>query len=117
MTLEDLKCQILFKILYSGKTFIDIPVNTDQIHIWFDANTPGKTKAICPSQLSKKDLVKKLLTGNQIFQLLVNAFLSRSLSECHAHMMGMFLSVFQAIYFKYHANLSSINGNIKESYI
>ena len=108
-----------FQILYSGKTFIDVPVNTDQIHMGFDANAPGKTNAICLSlaTFSEKDLVKKLLTVNQIFQLLVNAFLTISLSECHAHMMGMFLSVFQAIYFKNHANRSSINGNIKEIHI
>ena len=42
LTLEDLKWQILFKILYSGKIFIDIHVNADQISMGFEEDTLRK---------------------------------------------------------------------------
>ena len=60
-------------------------------------------------RLSDKDLVKKLLTSNQIFLLLVNNFVRKSLK------MDILLSFFHGLCFKPHANLISINGNIKES--
>ena len=61
-------------------------------------------------RLSDKDLVKKLLTSNRIFRLLVNNFLTRSLSEsrlrwtCCFHFLG-------GIRFKPHANLITIHRN------
>ena len=52
----------------SGKTYFDISVNTDQIGMGFEADTPEKmTATFRRMQLSDKDLVKKLLTGNRKF--------------------------------------------------
>ena len=52
----------------SGKTFFDISVNTGQICMGFEADTPEKRQqhAHCMG-LSVKDLVKKLLTSNRKF--------------------------------------------------
>ena len=74
------------KPLESGKTFFDISVNTDQIGMGFEADTPEKLQQhVDLLRLSDKDPVKKLLTSNQIFQLLVNNFLTRSLSKSCIH--------------------------------
>ena len=70
------------------------------------ANTLEKWKQhVDLLQLSDKDLVKKLLTSNRIFRLLVNNFLTRRWACC---------CYFQGICFKSHANLTGINGNIKK---
>ena len=63
----------------SGKTFLDISVNTGQICLCFEADIPPKKRqqhAHC-MRLSDKDLVKKLFTSNR-----VNNFLTTSLTEC-----------------------------------
>ena len=72
----------LKKPVDSGKTFIDISVNTGQICKGFEADTPEKLQqhAHC-MRLLDKDLVKKLLTRNPKIRLLVNNFLTRPLSE------------------------------------
>ena len=52
----------------SIQAFFDISVNTGQICMGFEADTPKKwqQQAHC-MRLSDKNLVKKLLTSNQIF--------------------------------------------------
>ena len=42
MTLEDKKWRILVKTLYSGKTYFDISINTDQIGMGLEADNPEK---------------------------------------------------------------------------
>ena len=75
MTLECYKNGgYLSKLLDSGKAFFDISVNTDVIGVGFEADTTDLL------QLSDKCLVKKLLTSNQLFLLLVISFLIRTLS-------------------------------------
>ena len=74
----------LKNLVYSGKTFFDISVNTGQICMGFEADTPENDSnmehANCMG-VSDKNLVKKLLTSNRKIQLLVNNILTRSLSE------------------------------------
>ena len=62
--------------------FFYISVNTDQIGIGFEADTPEKWQkhAHC-MRLSDKNLFKKLLTSNRKIWLLVSNFLIRSLSK------------------------------------
>ena len=65
-----------------GKTLFDNSVNTGQICMGFEADTSEKIQqhAHCMPLLDQ-DLVKKLLTSNRKIWLLVNNFLTRSLSE------------------------------------
>ena len=70
-------------------TFFDISVNTDQIDMGFEADTPWKKKAACSAcRLSDKDLVKKVLMNNRIFRLLNQIFVWKS------HTLRMLLSIF-----------------------
>ena len=84
----------LKNLVESGKTFFDISVNTGQICKEFKADTLEKRQQHAHRmRLSDKDLVKKLLTSNRQrsrkklltsnrkIRLLVNNFLTRSLSE------------------------------------
>ena len=69
------------KPLDSGKNLFDTSINADQIGLGFEADTRGKMNAyVNLKRLSDKCLVKKLLTCNQMFWLLVNNFFIRSLS-------------------------------------
>ena len=83
----------------SGKTFLDISVNTGQICLGFEADTPQKRQqhAHC-MRLSDKDLVKKLFTSNR-----VNNFLTTSLTECRKDGHATF--IFRGTCFKSHANM------------
>ena len=90
------------KPLDSVKTFCDISVNTDQIVMGFEADTPFKLK-----QHANRSTLRTKIWLKSIDQLLVTNFLTRSLS----HTMGMLLSFF----FKFYANLTSNKGNIRES--
>ena len=98
------------KTVDSGKTLFDISVDTGQICMGFEADTPekGQLQAFC-MRLSDKDLVKKLLRSNRKIWLLVNNFLTKSLK------IDMLLSFFRGICFKLHTNLTSINGKIQLS--
>ena len=52
----------------------------------FEADTPAKIQQRADRtcmRFSDEDLVKKLLTSNQKFRLLVNSLLTRSLSDGH----------------------------------
>ena len=83
VTLKQQQCRIPLKTpVVSGNTFFYISINTGQICMGFEADTLEKRQqhAHC-MQLSDKDLVKKLLASNRKIRLLVNNFLTRSLSE------------------------------------
>ena len=68
----------------------------------FEADTPFKLK-----QHANRSTLRTKIWLKTIDQLLVNNFLTRSLS----HTNGMLLSFF----FKFYANLTSNKGNIRES--
>ena len=61
---------------------MDIHIDTDQICMGFEADTLERQHAH-RMRLSDKDLVEKSLTSNRKIRLLVNHFLTRSLSEIH----------------------------------
>ena len=66
----------------SGKTFFDISVNTDQIGMGIEADTPEKmTATFHRMRLTDTDQVKELLKSNRKIRLPVKNFLTRSLSE------------------------------------
>ena len=66
----------------SGKTFFDISINTHQIGIWFEADTLEKCGNMSIfSNFQTKIWLKNVVMSNRIFRLLINNFLTRSLSE------------------------------------
>ena len=80
---------------------------------WGLKQIPQKNESNMSIFCDFQDLVKKLLTSNRIFRLLVNSFLTRSLTVSCIQLACC--CRFWGICYKPHANLTSFNETYKES--
>ena len=111
MTLKDLKKMAIFvKTLYSGKLFLIFLLILIRLALGLK-QIPQENES---NMSIFSDFLKKLLINNQIFRLLVNGFLTRFLSKSRI-IRACCCHFFHGICLKPHANLTSINGNIKKS--